>query len=237
MTTAQYIQAYNLTPATAQKRWARAKAAGIVYRGFSLKQVPTHAEVAAVFQKSLPAQTTEKTKYMQTTPQTNAVHSEKTTYMQTTPRTNAVRSEKTKTRTQRAVLIGIMSVCAAVSVSNMYAVSVQIKENWIDAALITALFSGAPFGLLYAGVSGWSGWLVSGISIGYEVFCNASGLYRGLAGLGKGAPYEVWNPGGFVDTVSRVTTLEARPCALGISIGMAAIVAAVFITCLIELKK
>jgi hypothetical protein len=119
----------------------------------------------------------------------------------------------------------------------MYSVSVQIKDNWIDAALITALFSSAPFGLLYAGVSGWAGWLVSGISIGYEVFCNASGIYRGLAGLGNGAPYEVWQAGGFVDTVSRVTTLEARPCALFISIGMAAIVAAVFITCLIEIKK
>jgi hypothetical protein len=221
-TTAQHIQAYNLTPATAQKRWARAKAAGLVDRGFSLQQVPTPAEFAAVFERSAVVRTPEKTADTQTP-------------TQTTPK--AVRAERTKTRTQRAVLIVIMSVCAAVSVSNMYAVSVQIKDNVVDAALITALFSGAPFGLLYAGVSGWAGWLVSGISIGYEVFCNASGIYRGLAGLGNGAPYEVWQPGGFVDTVSRVTTLEARPCALFISIGMAAIVAAVFITCLIEIRK
>jgi hypothetical protein len=224
MTTAAYISQHNLTPATAQKRWTRAKAAGLIDRGFSLQQVPTPAEVAAVFEKSIPARTPEKTADTQT-------------QTQTTPKTKAVRAEKTKTRTQRAVLICIMSVCAAVSVSNMYSVSVQIKDNVVDAALITALFSGAPFGLLYAGVSGWAGWLVSGISIGYEVFCNAAGIYRGLAGLGNGAPYEVWQPGGFVDTVSRVTTLEARPCALFISIGMAAIVAAVFITCLIELKK
>jgi hypothetical protein len=224
MTTAAYIQTYNLTPATAQKRWTRAKAAGFIDRGFSLQQVPTPAEVAAVFQKSAAVRTPEKT-------------TDKQTPTQTTPKTKAVRVEKTKTRTQRAVLVCIMSVCAAVSLSNMYSVSVQIKDNWIDAALITALFSGAPFGLLYAGVSGWAGWLVSGISIGYEVFCNASGIYRGLAGLGNGAPYEVWQAGGFVDTVSRVTTLEARPCALFISIGMAAIVAAVFVTCLIEIKK
>lgn len=224
MTTAAYISQYNLSKDTAQKRWARAKAAGLVDRGFSLQQVPTPQEVAAVFQKSAPVRTPEKTTDAQTV-------------AQTTPKTKVVRAEKTKTRTQKAVLVCIMSVCAAVSLSNMYTVSVQIKDNWIDAALVTALFSGAPFGLLYAGVSGWSGWLVSGISIAYEVFCNASGIYRGLAGLGSGAPYEVWKPGGFVDTVSRVTTLEARPCALGISIGMAAIVAAVFITCLIEIKK
>lgn len=223
MTTAQHIQAYNLNPATAQKRWARAKAAGLVDRGFSLQQVPTPAEIAAVFEKSVPVRTPEKTADIQTPTQTIA-------------KTKYVRVEKTKTLTQRAVLVCIMSVCAAVSLSNMYTVSVQIKDNVVDAALITALFSAAPFGLLYAGVSGWAGWLVSGISIGYEVFCNASGIYRGLAGLGNGAPYEVWKPGGFVDTVSRVTTLEARPCALGISIGMAAIVAAVFVTCLIELK-
>jgi hypothetical protein len=224
MTTAAYISQYNLTQATAQKRWTRAKAAGLIDRGFSLQQVPTPAEVAAVFEKSAVVRTPEKTADTQT-------------IAQTTPKTKVVRVEKTRTRTQRAVLVGIMSVCAAVSLSNMYAVSVQIKDNVVDAALITALFSGAPFGLLYAGVSGWAGWLVSGISITYEVFCNASGIYRGLAGLGNGAPYEVWQAGGFVDTVSRVTTLEARPCALLISGGMAAIVAAVFITCLIEIKK
>jgi hypothetical protein len=224
MTTAAYISQYNLTPATAQKRWTRAKASGLVDRGFSLQQVPTPSEVAAVFEKSAPVRTSEKTMDTQTTTQAR-------------PNTKVVRAEKTRTRTQRAVLVGIMSVCAAVSLSNMYTVSVQIKDNWIDAALVTALFSAAPFGLLYAGVSGWAGWLVSGISIAYEVFCNASGIYRGLAGLGNGAPYEVWQAGGFVDTVSRVTTLEARPCALFISIGMAAIVAAVFVTCLIEIRK
>ena len=224
MTTAQHIQAYNLSKDTAQKRWARAKAAGLIDRGFSLQQVPTPAEVAAVFEKSMPARTPEKTADTQTV-------------AQTTPKTKVVRTEKTKTRTQRAVLIGIMSVCAAVSVSNMYAVSVQIKDNWIDAALITALFSGAPFGLLYAGVSRWAGWLTSGICIAYEVFCNASGIYRGLAGLGSGAPYEVWQPGGFIDTVSRVTTLDFKVCALVVSFGMAGIVAALFLISLIELKK
>ncbi len=224
MTTAAYISQYNLTPATAQKRWTRAKAAGLIDRGFSLQQVPTPAEVAAVFEKSAPARTSEKTVDTQTP-------------VQTAPKAKVVRIENARTRIQSAVLVCIMSVCAAVSLSNMYDVSVQIKDNRFDAALITVLFSGAPFGLLYAGVSGWSGWIVSGISIAYEVFCNASGIYRGLAGLGGGSPYEVWKPGGFVDTVSRVTTLEARPCALGISVGMAAIVAAVFVTCLIELKK
>jgi hypothetical protein len=92
--------------------------------------------------------------------------------------------------------------------------------------------------MLYAGVSQWSSWIMSGICIAFEVFCNTAGMYRGLAGLGtSGKPYEVWEPGGFIDTVSRVTTLEPRPCALAISIGMAAIVAAVFLTCLIELKR
>ena len=105
------------------------------------------------------------------------------------------------------------------------------------ALLMTGLFSLAPFAMLYAGVSGWAGWLTSGICIAYEVFCNASGIYRGLAGLGSGAPYEVWTAGGFVDTVSRVTTLDFKVCALGVSFGMAGIIAALFLISLIQLKK
>jgi hypothetical protein len=105
------------------------------------------------------------------------------------------------------------------------------------ACVITAIFTLSPFAVFYAGVKPGVSWIVSGICIGYEVFCNSVGIYRGLAQLGRGVPYEVWEPGGFVDSVSRVTTLAFKPCALTISFTMAGIIASLFLICLIELKK
>lgn len=202
--------------------------AGKLSRPFSRDLEPTPEELALVFGQK------------QTAPQTDkkpiAVSANVQTDRQAVKQT--VKQTRTRTSGQRAMLVGIMVVCASVSLSNMYDIAGQIKTSRIDAGLITALFSLAPFGMLYAGVSQWASWLVSGICIGFEVFCNTAGMYRGLSGLGRsGKPYEVWEPGGFIDTVSRVTTLEPRPCALAISVGMAAIVAGVFLVCLIELKK
>ena len=142
-----------------------------------------------------------------------------------------------RTMPQKVVLAGVCAGCAIVSVSNMMEISLQIKDIFWVAAVLTSIFTVAPFAVFYADVTRFASWLVSGICIGYEVFCNTVGIYRGLSNLGQGVPYEVWEPGGFIDSVSRVTTFEARPCALFISTAMASIVAGLFLICLIELKK
>lgn len=229
MTLSAHIDATGKNPASVQKQWRRKQMAGEIARPFSRDLEPTDQELAAVFGQSQTNGHTDNA----STPMSASPQTDRKEKIQTSKQTET----RARTKGQSRVLVGTMLVCAAVSLSNMYAISCQIKPAWYDALLITALFSLAPFGLLYAGGSKWAKWAVSGICIGYEVFCNASGIYRGLAGLGNGSPYEVWNEGGFVDTVSRVTTLEARPCALVISFGMAAIVAAVFLTCLVELKN
>lgn len=235
MTLSEHIQASGLNPDTVQKKWRRKQQGGLLSRSFSRDLEPTQAELSVVFGKSA------RTKADRAKSVSAPTLPDISTDMQTDTQTRTKSAPQTKARTlapgRSAVLVCVMVVCAAVSLSNMYDISSQIKPNAVDALLITGLFSLAPFAMLYAGVSGWAGWITSGICIAYEVFCNASGIYRGLAGLGSGAPYEVWTAGGFVDTVARVTTLDHKPCALGISFGMAGIVAALFLISLIELKK
>lgn len=241
MTLLEHIQTRDLNPDSVGKAWRRKQQAGLLTRNFSRDMEPTQDELAVLFgkgQKSVVKTFVQTDKRPAVSVSVSATDKPTQTDMPT--RTKA--DTRTKARTwipgRSAVLVCVMIVCAAVSLSNMYDISSQIKPNRVDALLITGLFSLAPFALLYAGVSRWASWLVSGICIGFEVFCNTAGMYRGLAGLGRsGKPYEVWTAGGFVDTVARVTTLDHKPCALGISFGMAGIVAAVFLTCLIELKK
>lgn len=138
---------------------------------------------------------------------------------------------------QKGLLAGVCVLCAGASVSNMLDISTQIKDSFAVACVITSIFTLSPFAVFYADVKPGVSWVVSGICIGYEVFCNTVGTYRGLANLGRGVPYEIWEPGGFIDSVSRVTTFEARPCALVVSGVMAAIIAGLFLICLNELKK
>lgn len=223
MTLSEHIQASGKKPESAQKQWRRKYEKGFITRPFSRDLEPTTDELAILFGQI----------------KTPIKPDKKPVQVSAPVRTDIQTPKKTEKRTpgQRAALVGTMLVCASVSLSNMYDISSQIKPGFVDAVLITGLFSLAPFAMLYAGVSGWAGWLTSGICIAYEVFCNASGIYRGLAGLGNGAPYEVWTAGGFIDTVSRVTTLDFKVCALGVSFGMAGIVAALFLISLIELKK
>jgi hypothetical protein len=227
MTLSEHIQTSGKNPASVQKQWRRKELAGLISRPFSRDLVPTPDELALLFgQAPTIGQPDKKPVSVSASVRTDTQMAKQT-----------VKQTSKRTKGQQAVLVGTMVVCALLSSTNMYDISYQVKPNAFTALLMTCLFSLAPFAMLYAGVSGWAGWLTSGICIAYEVFCNASGIYRGLAGLGSGAPYEVWQPGGFIDTVSRVTTLDFKVCALVVSFGMAGIVAALFLISLIELKK
>lgn len=230
MTLLEHIQSRNLNPDSVGKAWRRKQQDGLLSRSFSRDLEPTTDELAILFGNR-------QARTVKAFVQADKRPAVSVSVSATDNDTQTVKQTSKRTAGQRAVLVGIMGVCASVSLSNMYDISSQIKPGFVDAVLITGLFSLAPFAMLYAGVSGWAGWITSGICITYEVFCNASGIYRGLAGLGSGAPYEVWQPGGFIDTVSRVTTLDFKVCALGVSFGMAGIVAALFLISLIELKK
>lgn len=235
MTLLEHIQSRNLNPESVGRAWRRKQQDGLLSRSFSRDLDPTPAELSVVFGKSA------RTKADRVKPVSAPTLPDISADIQTDTQTRTKSASQTKARTlvpgRSAVLVFVMIVCALLSCSNMYDISYQIKQNALTALLMTGLFSLAPFAMLYAGVSGWAGWITSGICIAYEVFCNASGIYRGLAGLGSGAPYEVWTAGGFVDTVARVTTLDHKPCALGISFGMAILVGLIFYMCLKELKK
>lgn len=238
MTILEHINKEGKNPESVGKAWRRKQQDGLLSRSFSRDLEPTPDELAILFGRGQ-ARTVKAFVQTDKSPDVSVSVSATDKPTQTDkPKADGQKPDKRRTVARTLILWSVAFVCAAVSVSNMFDISLQIKSNWIDAVLVTSLFSLGPFAMLYAGVSRLASWLVSGICIGFEIFCNTAGMYRGLAGLGRsGKPYEVWEPGGFIDTVSRVTTLEPRPCALAISFGMAAIVAAVFITCLIELKK
>jgi hypothetical protein len=205
--------------ATVKKRWQRAYTARTISRPWSSDNEPTPEETAIVLKGQKP------------------VKPAKDNGDKAGGKPAAKTGRKQRTSFQAWSLLCIMIVAAAASLDNMYKVSLQIKDNWIASIVLTALFSLAPFAMVFSGSNGLRAWIVSGIGIGYEVFCNTVGIYRGVSGLGSGKPYEVWISGGFIDTVSRMTTIDPKPCALVISAVMALIVAGFFLTALIEYKK
>jgi len=69
-----------------------------------------------------------------------------------------------------------------------------------------------------------------------EVFCNTTGIFRGLAVL-KSSRFENYQTGSFIDSLSTLVNLPQRTCAVGIAAIFAGLVAGVFVVCLIETRK
>jgi len=140
---------------------------------------------------------------------------------------------RTKTLLQIIVLWGVMGLCAAISTHNMAYIAGEITGvDWVSWC-ITALFTVGPFAMIWAGVRWWG---VSAACILVEVFCNTTGIFRGLAGL-KNTPFETYQTGSFIDSLSTLVNLPHRTCAVGVAGIFAALVAGVFVVCLIETRK
>jgi len=140
---------------------------------------------------------------------------------------------RTKTVLQIIVLWGVMALCAAISTHNMAYISGEITGIMWVSWCITALFTVGPFAMIWAGVKWWG---VSAACILVEVFCNTTGIFRGLAGL-KSSPFENYQTGSFIDSLSTLVNLPQRTCAVGIAAIFAGLVAGVFVVCLIETRK
>ena len=228
MTITQHIQAQQANPYTVAKRWQRAASSGKVGRAWSIHLEPTADELAVVGLIGEVTRTTTKTEKTKTETVSMSLSAKDTT------KTPA--KDTTKTAMQLVALVFVMCLCAVVSLHNMAYISGEITGSlWVSYS-ITLLFTVAPFAMLYAGVSGVFGWAGTSLCIGLEVFCNATGIYRGLAGL-KSSPLEIWATGSFIDSVSSMANLPHRTCALGISFAMAGMVAALFLISLYQIKK
>jgi len=143
------------------------------------------------------------------------------------------KSARTKTIPQTVVLWGVMALCAAISTHNMAYIANEITGVLWVSWCITALFTVGPFAMIWAGVKWWG---VSAACILVEVFCNTTGIFRGLAGL-KNTPLETYNTGSFIDSLSTLVNLPQRTCAVSIAAIFAGLVAGVFVVCLIETRK
>lgn len=140
---------------------------------------------------------------------------------------------RTKTIPQTLVLWAVMALCAAISTHNMAYIACEITGvEWVSWC-ITALFTVGPFAMVWAGVKWWG---VSAACILVEVFCNTTGIFRGLAGL-KNTPLENYKTGSFIDSLSTLVNLPHRSCAVSVAAIFAGLVAGVFVVCLIETRR
>jgi len=127
--------------------------------------------------------------------------------------------DKTETKTDKKKwwFWLVVAVPTAVSVGNIYSVSLSIMQGKIEAWLLTAVMSAmGPFLLWLDAKNRMVFWLALGL-IGFEAFANVARIYYGLMGSGA-------NPVRFVGTVTDIFNSGPHSTAL-----MLAIITSLFI--------
>ena len=130
-----------------------------------------------------------------------------------------------------AVLVGLLLVPTAASVSNMFAVSESITGEPVTALLYTIVLSCSALGFTIVGSRSWITFTLSIALIAYESFCNLTRLYFGLMGGVKG------NPTRFLGTVTNLFDSGSHGTALAIAGFSALMLAAVQYASIFELQK
>lgn len=126
-----------------------------------------------------------------------------------------------------------LSFSMGCSIPNMVWVAHQLKADIIQAYLVTAAFTVAPFLLLYYGVRKWLKW-VPYVPVLAEVICNAAGFYGGMTGLGKGL-YVTPTP--FLHMFTSMVNSGNEGTALLLSLFFAVCIALLAVVPVIELEK
>lgn len=132
-------------------------------------------------------------------------------------RTNTYKEQPTKTDKKRLLFLLVVAIPTAVSVGNIYSVSLSIMQGEIEAGLLTAVMSAmGPFLLWLDSKSKTVFALALGL-IAFEAFANVARIYYGLMGSGA-------NPVRFVGTVCEIFNSGTHGTAL-----MLAIITSLFI--------
>ena len=117
----------------------------------------------------------------------------------------------TETNKNRYWFLVVVGIPTAVSVGNIYSVSLSIMQGWIEACLLTAVMSAmGPFLLWLDSKSKTVFALALGL-IAFEAFANVARIYYGLMGSG-GKPVR------FVGTVCEIFNSGTHGTALALAI-------------------
>jgi len=135
--------------------------------------------------------------------------------------------------TRRVLLWACLLLSLGCTVPNMYGVFHAIKGNEVQAAIVTAALTIAPFLLIGANVGKAGGAVAYGV-IAIEVFCNAAGFFGGMTGLDKGVFVA---PTPFLNMVAGMVNSSYEGTALLLSLFMAAGIASIAAVPVYHLRK
>lgn len=205
---------------TATKRWRRAR-----FGAFSVHFVPTPEQYAVLFRDG--QQDNQDGKRI------NVLHSDRTPE---TIKDKIVGQEQEgdgdkiegqgqevndKDRTKKKWLWPPLLLASIASIGNMYLIFSHLTAGELVASvLLTALFSGSAMCFILAGIRGFWAQLVTWFLIGFECFCNVTGVYYGLLG-------RTGTPTRFLGMVTDILGSGTHYTAIALGLSMALIIGAV----------
>lgn len=130
----------------------------------------------------------------------------------------------------KLVILGLIFLApTAASVQNINEITMEMA-GLQTAVLYTVLISVTPVGFAISGVTRWYVFLVAGLLLSYEIFCNMTAIYRGLITL-NGTPVP------FLGTVTEIFNTGTYGTALFLGAFVGLMLAAVQFTALFSIKK
>ena len=211
-TLSQICEKHGVKQSTARMRLAKHSIAWQSNRVATEKDVAIICAKSAVQAKSEPAKQPKKNREV----------------METKPAERVASPVKTRSW----ILYMLMVIPAAASIQNIHGVTIDISRHESTAILLTALFSGAPFLFVLAGMKSLVTRGLTAALIGYECFCNLTRIFGWLTDFG-GVGY----PTRFLGLVTEVFNSGTHYTALALAALMSLLAASVFYVAYNELNK
>lgn len=119
------------------------------------------------------------------------------------------------------VLYFPLLLATVASVANMYLICLHLcNGDKLSAWVLTAVFSGSALAFIIARATGWWSQAVMWVLIGFESFCNMTGVYYGLLG-------RTGTPTRFLSMVTDIFNSGTHYTAIALGFAMALIIGAV----------
>ena len=212
---------YGIKVETVRKSWARKG-----YGQFNRTTVPSHEQVAALFPVSARPVTPKKPKAKEGgAKQVRAA------------KIAAVKLIEKITVRQGVLLIAFVLPTLA-SVSNTINVAHSMSGSALTGYAIMGVVSATPLLFLFAGNTSLAAIPVVLFALAFEAFCNAASIFRSVMGdMAYSLTTVSGKPTAFLDMVATFTGRDHQDVATVISLAAAALIGAVQVVSLYELKK
>ena len=138
----------------------------------------------------------------------------------------------TQPKWRKWILYGLMAVPAAASVQNIYAATFDLSNDRPTAILLTALFSGAPFGFVLSGMRSRFAQALTIALITYECFSNFTRIYGWLTDFGH-----TGYPTRFLALITTVFNSGTHYTAIVMAAAMSMLAAGVFYAAYFEINN